>query len=86
MARKTIRQFMVREIDTIIDKKSGPVETEGFVENGALWINLKQNGTSTNNKGQSIKTVKQMGTVLTLQELETVVSAIKKENKKLGVV
>ena len=85
MAKKIIKQYVTMEVDTIIEKKSGNIETEGFVEGGALWLNLKQNY-KTVKKGANGTVVKQIGTVLTLAELEMAVAAIKQENRKLGVV
>ena len=78
MAKKTLRVFLEKEVDTIIDKTIGRTQTTVYVDSGALWITLARLGNKENGGTTATVTV---STSLSLKELRTILREIDPKEK-----
>jgi len=78
MAKKSIKVFLEKEIDTIVDKTVGRTNTLAYIDSGAVWITL----TKVGNKNEGGQTADQrVSTTLSVKELRTILCEIDPKGK-----
>lgn len=78
MAKKTVRVYLEKEVDTLVDKTIGKIKTTAYVDSGAVWVTLTRLG----NIDQGGKTANvQLSTTLSLKELRGIMKELDPKEK-----